>query len=56
VPGSAQRHEPGASLWIDQGGHRQTHDLLGPLYCRFTEGLETADLKAAENLLNEMTS
>jgi hypothetical protein len=26
--------------------------LLRPVYCRFTEGFETADLKEAKTLLN----
>jgi hypothetical protein len=30
------------------------HDLLAPSYARFTEGFETADLKTAKQLLNEL--
>ncbi len=42
-----------ARLWRDQGKRRQAHDLLAPIYGWFTEGFDTADLKAAKALLDE---
>jgi len=41
-------------LWLDQGKRQQAYDLLAPIYGWFTEGLETADLKDATALLDEM--
>jgi predicted ATPase len=32
----------------------EARDLLAPSYARFTEGFETADLKTAKQLLNEL--
>jgi predicted ATPase len=43
-----------ARLWADRGRRRQAHDLLAPIYGWFTEGFETADLKAAKTLLDEL--
>jgi predicted ATPase len=43
-----------ARLWTDQGKRAQAHDLLGPVYDWFTEGFETADLKEAKALLDEL--
>ena len=43
-----------ARIWRDQGLIKQADDLLRPIYGRFTEGFATADLKAAEMLLNEL--
>jgi hypothetical protein len=37
-----------ARLWRDQGKRTAAHDLLGPVYGWFTEGLDTADLKDAK--------
>ena len=34
---------------------REAYDLLAPVYARFSEGLETADLRAAKKLLVEVT-
>ena len=42
-----------ARLWTDQGRRDQAHDLLAPIYGRFTEGFDTYDLKAAKALLDE---
>jgi predicted ATPase/DNA-binding winged helix-turn-helix (wHTH) protein len=43
-----------ARLWHAQGRAREGHDLLAPVYARFTEGFETADLKAAQELLDAL--
>src|SRR5262249_13339635 len=43
-----------AVLWIDQGQRDEALDLLAPLYRRFTEGIESQDLKAARDLLHEL--
>jgi predicted ATPase len=43
-----------ARLWRDQGERRQAHDLLAPVYGWFTEGFDTADLKDAKALLDEL--
>jgi predicted ATPase len=43
-----------ARLWADQGKRTQANDLLAPVYGWFTEGFETADLKDAKTLLDEL--
>jgi predicted ATPase len=43
-----------ARLWGEQGQRVQAHELLAPIYGRFTEGFDTADLKDAEALLDEV--
>lgn len=43
-----------ARLWADQGKRPQAHDLLAPVYGWFIEGLDTADLKDARALLDEL--
>jgi class 3 adenylate cyclase/predicted ATPase len=43
-----------ARLWAKQGKHDQARDLLAPVYDWFTEGFETADLKTAKALLDEL--
>jgi predicted ATPase len=43
-----------ARLWRDQGRPADAYDLLAPVYGRFTEGFETADLKDAKWLLDEL--
>ena len=40
----------------EQGQNRQARDLLAPVYGWFTEGFETADLKDAKALLDELLS
>ena len=35
-----------ARLWRDQGRHREARELLAPVYGWFTEGFDTADLRA----------
>ena len=40
-----------ARLWRGQERVSQARELLEPVYCRFTEGFETADLVAARMFL-----
>jgi predicted ATPase len=44
-----------ARLWLHQGKRNEVHDLLAPVYNWFTEGFDTADLKEAKKLLEELT-
>jgi predicted ATPase len=41
-------------LWRDHGRHGDAHALLAPVYGRFTEGFDTADLKEAKAMLEEL--
>ena len=43
-----------ARLWATQGRRGEGHDLLAPVYGWFTEGFDTADLKNAKALLEEL--
>jgi predicted ATPase len=43
-----------ARLWRDQRRRAQARDLLTPIYGWFTEGFDTADLKDANELLEEL--
>jgi class 3 adenylate cyclase/predicted ATPase len=43
-----------ARLWADRGERRKAHNLLAPVYGWFTEGFNTADLKDAKALLEEL--
>jgi predicted ATPase len=43
-----------ARLWAEQGERHKAHDLLAPVYGWFTEGSDTADLKDAKALLDEL--
>jgi predicted ATPase len=43
-----------ARLWRDQGKRTQGRDLLAPVHGWFTEGFDTADLKDAWTLLDEL--
>jgi predicted ATPase len=45
-----------ARLWAEQGKRAEAHDLLAPVYGWFTEGFDTADLKDARALLDELRS
>jgi class 3 adenylate cyclase/predicted ATPase len=45
-----------AQIWRDQHKRRQAYDLLAPVYGWFTEGFDTHDLRAAQALLEELTS
>ncbi|MFQ6024330.1 MAG: winged helix-turn-helix domain-containing protein [Acidiferrobacterales bacterium] len=42
-------------LWCDQGKRNEAHDLVAPIYDWFTGGFDTADLKDARTLLDELT-
>jgi predicted ATPase len=44
-----------ARLWGEQGRRREGRDLLASIYSWFTEGFNTADLKEAKALLDELT-
>ena len=43
-----------ARLWQQQGKCQAAHGLLAPVYYWFTEGFDTADLKDAQTLLEEL--
>ena len=43
-------------LWQRQGQRAAAHELLAPIYGWFTEGFDTADLKSARALLDELES
>ena len=44
-----------ARLWGEQGRRAEADDLLAPVYGWFTEGFDTADLREAKALLDELT-
>jgi len=44
-----------AHLWCDQGKRTEARDLLAPIYGWFTEGFDTAVLKEAKALLEQLT-
>ena len=44
-----------ARLWSAHGRRTEAHDLLAPIYDWFSEGFETADLKNAKALLDELS-
>ncbi len=43
-----------ARLWQNQRRTAEARNLLAPLYGWFTEGFDTADLKEAKALLDEL--
>ena len=43
-----------ARLWGEQGRRDEARELLAPLYASFTEGFDTADLKDAKVLIDEL--
>jgi len=43
-----------ARLWRDRGRPEDAQRLLAPIHGRFTEGFETADLKAAKALIDDL--
>jgi class 3 adenylate cyclase/predicted ATPase len=45
-----------ARLWRDEGKARKARELLAPVYGWFTEGLDTADLREAAALLDDLGS
>jgi predicted ATPase len=42
-------------LWQSQGGREEARQLLAEVYGWFTEGFDSADLKEAKALLEELT-
>jgi predicted ATPase len=42
-------------LWQRQGKRDEARELLGEIYGWFTEGFDTADLKEAQALLDELS-
>jgi predicted ATPase len=44
-----------ARLWQQQGKNREAHEMLAEIYSWFTEGFDTADLKEAKGLLEELS-
>jgi class 3 adenylate cyclase/predicted ATPase len=44
-----------ARLWGEQGRRVEAQDLLAPVYGWFTEGFDTADLKDAKTLLDQLS-
>jgi predicted ATPase/class 3 adenylate cyclase len=44
-----------ARMWCDQGRRKDARALLAPVLSWFTEGFETADLRAAKALLDQLT-
>jgi predicted ATPase len=45
-----------ARLWQGQGRRAEARDLLVPIYGWFTGGFDTADLKEAKTLLDELNA
>jgi predicted ATPase len=43
-----------ARLWGEQGRRAEARELLAPVYGWFTEGFDTADLKEAKALLDQL--
>jgi predicted ATPase len=43
-----------ARLWQQQGKRQEARNLLAPVYHWFTEGFDTADIKDAKALLDEL--
>jgi adenylate cyclase len=44
-----------ARLWQSQGERDEARESLGEIYGWFTDGFDTADLKDANSLLNELS-
>jgi len=40
-----------ASLWVRQGRTNQAHELLRPILEQYTEGKDTADVRAARRVI-----
>jgi predicted ATPase len=45
-----------ARLWIDRDEARRVHDLIAPVYSRFTEGLAMPDLILAKRMLEQTSA
>ena len=43
-----------ARLWGEHDRRPEARDLLAPVYCCFTEGFDSADLKEAKALLDQL--
>ena len=43
-----------ARLWHEHGRRGPARELLAPVHGRFTEGFDTADLRAAKSLLDRL--
>ena len=43
-----------SQLWHDRGRTKEAFELLAPIHDRFTEGFETADLRAAKALVDRL--
>jgi predicted ATPase len=43
-----------ARLWGERGRRGEARELLAPVYAWFTEGFDTADLKEAKALLDQL--
>jgi predicted ATPase len=43
-----------ARLWRNRGRNKEARELLALIYARFTEGFETADLRAAKALIDDL--
>jgi hypothetical protein len=43
-----------AAVWSAAGQSKRARDLLEPIFDRFSEGLETVDLAAADRLLTSL--
>jgi adenylate cyclase len=44
-----------ARLWQEQGRRKEAQQMLGEVYAWFTEGFDTADLREAASLLQELS-
>ena len=54
VSGSSAPRPASPGCGREQGKRAQARDLLAPVYGWFTEGFDTADLKDAKALLDEL--
>jgi predicted ATPase len=43
-----------AKLWINQDKRAEAHDVLAPIYGRFSEGLNTRDLREAKAVIAQL--
>jgi predicted ATPase len=43
-----------ARLWHNQSRSDEAREVLAPVYDRFTEGFDTADLKSAKSILEDL--
>ena len=45
-----------ARLWRDQNKRRHARELLAPIYCWFSEGFDTLDLRESKTVLDDLAS